>query len=554
MKSEKTALACEERPIHGLLPEQAAAAAHRGSHARLLAGPGTGKTKTLVELVASLITEGTARADEILCLTFTRAAAAGLRRKIKFAIGTAEPPDVYTLHGFALRQLMARGIDIGAGRGNARVADDWEERHIVEEDLKRLLGEDDIRDVRRRLRDLAAAWESTAEAGVEARHSDPELIGALHQHKAQYRYVLRAELVYRLKEQLDADPGFALTGTYRFVVVDEYQDLNRCDVAVINALAGRGATLFVAGDDDQSIYQQLRHAHPQAIRDFVGDHAAADLRLTTCVRCDQRILALANEVIRQEVHREPKTLLPHETAGPGIVESLVFSSGADEARGIARLVKSFTDAGVDEGEILILLRSDFHGAFSGPIKAELDGLRVPSIVRTAEKSPLDENEGRALLAHLRLFLDRSDHLAWRSVLETGRLGVGVRGISAVHGLAVDRNVPLAEGLRTVEDDAALLSRFRGPIISAIAVVRRRLAAADAIAPLDTAPVGEILDAMAATLPTSQELREAQEELQGLATLYGPASLADFLGAIALRKEEEEDLVAHTINIMTAHKA
>lgn len=94
-------MACEERPITGLLPEQSMAANHRGSHARLLAGPGTGKTRTLVELVASLINERTASADEILCLTFTRAAAAGLRRKVKVAIGTADPPEVYTLHGFA---------------------------------------------------------------------------------------------------------------------------------------------------------------------------------------------------------------------------------------------------------------------------------------------------------------------------------------------------------------------------------------------------------------------------------------------------------------------
>lgn len=107
-----------------------------------------------------------------------RAAAAGLRRKVKAAIGRAEPPDVYTLHGFALHQLMARGVDIGAGRGHARVADDWEERHVIEEDLKTLLGEGDVRKVRARLRDLAAAWESTPDPGTEDRHGDPELIGA----------------------------------------------------------------------------------------------------------------------------------------------------------------------------------------------------------------------------------------------------------------------------------------------------------------------------------------------------------------------------------------
>lgn len=547
-------MSCEERPITGLLPEQSVAANHRGTHARLLAGPGTGKTRTLVELVASLINERTASADEILCLTFTRAAAAGLRRKVKAAIGAADPPDVYTLHGFALRQLMARGVDIGAGRGHGRVADDWEERHVIEEDLKTLLGEDDVRKVRARLRDLAAAWESTPEAGVEDRHEDPQLIGALRRHKDQYRYILRSELVFRLKEQLDADPFFPLTGNYRFIVVDEFQDLNRCDVLVINALADRGATLYVAGDDDQSIYQQLRHAHPQAIRDFVGDHAAADLRLTVCVRCDQEILALANSVIRQEVNREAKTLVHHESAGPGIVEALAFQTGDDEARGIARLAKSFVDAGVDEGEILILLRSDFHGAFSTPIKSNLDALRVPAIVRTAEKSAVDEPAGRALLAHLRLFLDVGDDLAWRSVLETGALGVGDKAMAALHELAVDRDISFSAALNVVEADVAALGRFGRPVRDATATVRARLATVQATAPSETASVAEVIDAAVAVLPVTALLTAAQSELQGLATLYAPTSLSDFLGAIALRKEEEEDLVPRTVNIMTAHKA
>lgn len=83
--------------------------------------------------------------------------------------------------------------------------------------------------------------------------------------------------------------------------MDEYQDLNKCDVAVIDELGERGAQLHVAGDDDQSIYQQLRHAHPQAIRDFVTNHVgAANLKLATCVRCDSEIIRLAKEVIAAE--------------------------------------------------------------------------------------------------------------------------------------------------------------------------------------------------------------------------------------------------------------
>lgn len=546
---------CEARPIEGLLPEQVTAAAHRGV-ARLLAGPGTGKTRVLVALVAALINEGVARPEEILCLTFTRAAAAGLRRKVREHLGKAEPPDVYTLHGFALRQLMAQGIDLGAGRGRARVADDWEERNVVEEDLKHLLGEGDVRRVRSRLRELAAAWESSAGPGVEDGHPDSELIGALRRHKDQYRYVLRSELVFRLKEQFEADAYLSLAGTYRWIVVDEYQDLNRCDVAVINAIAAsQGAILYVAGDDDQSIYQQLRHAHPQAIRDFVAHHGAADLRLATCIRCDSRIVDLATSVIRQEVNREPKALVPHESAGPGIVEAIEFRTGGDEAQGIAALVQKFINVGVDEHEILILLRSDYRGAFSSPIKSALDALRLPSIVRTPEKSLLDTAAGRQLLGLLRLTIDDQDDLAWRTVLQTEPLGVGDQALGALHDLAAaTAGMSFSGAILAAEGDSTALGRFGAAVARAASVVRVRLSAMEEAAPAGVASVAGAIDAAAALLPASSDLGGAVAELQGLVMLWSPTSLSDFLGGLALRKEEEEDLAPKTVNIMTVHKA
>jgi DNA helicase-2/ATP-dependent DNA helicase PcrA len=346
-------VACAQRDIGGSLPEQIRAAAHRGGNARLLAGPGTGKTRTIVELVTSPISSSDAQVDEILCLTFTRAAAAGLRSKVRRALGTGVEPHVYTLHGFALRQLMARHANTGAGTARPRIADDWEERHIILEDLKKSLPAARIKDVRRRLKDLAAAWETRPEDDPATTHPDAEFVGALGQHKRQYGYILRSELVYLLKQTLDQDPGFRFTGDYKWVIVDEYQDLNRCDIAVIDQIAARGALLFVAGDDDQSIYQVLRHAHPDGIREFIATHGAADLRLATCVRCDRRIIDVATSVIRQEVGRTPKALDPHVTAGDGLVESLYFEGGPGEATGIAALTDKFIRAGIAPHEVLI---------------------------------------------------------------------------------------------------------------------------------------------------------------------------------------------------------
>jgi DNA helicase-2/ATP-dependent DNA helicase PcrA len=542
---------CQPREIGGPLPDQVAAAGHRAGDARLLAGPGTGKTKTLVDLVVSLIRDGSAQPSEILCLTFTRAAAAGLKRKIRAALGTDDVPEVYTLHGFALKQLMAGRV---FGPQALRVADDWEERNIVLEDLKVMLGDGTIPEVRGRLKALAAAWETRPEDDPSTVHPDRRFVGALKRHQRQYGYVLRAELVYRLRAAMLEDPGFALTGTYTWVIVDEYQDLNRCDIAVIEAIAATGANLFVAGDDDQSIYQHLRHAHPEGIRQFCSMRTAADLRLRTCIRCDSRILDVAMGVIAEEPNRTAKDLEPHETAGPGVVEVLRFDDGAQEAEGIARLTRKLVDAGLDRHEIMVLIRSDKNGVFSGPIDEAMRRHRVEAIVRTKEESFLGEPAGRVLISYLHLVLNLADHLAWRTLLREARVGIGDEAFAVLHRLSVDNGEqPLADTLDAVEADPTLAGRFGARIAREVTAAKVRVDSMRAdVAALDD--VADQVEAVINHLVSTPESDAAADEVRGLISLYQPASLRDLLGAISLRGNEEEDIAPNQVNIMTMHKA
>ena len=114
-----------------LLEDQRKAAAHVGSHARLLAGPGTGKTLTLTRRICFLITENNTSAECILALTFTRAAARELGQRVANELGEDQSPPISTLHSFALRQLLKNATRITELPQPLRIADDWEERHIV---------------------------------------------------------------------------------------------------------------------------------------------------------------------------------------------------------------------------------------------------------------------------------------------------------------------------------------------------------------------------------------------------------------------------------------
>lgn len=146
-----------------LLPDQVSAAAHLGTHARLLAGPGTGKTLTLTRRVLHLVTARGIDPKTIVALTFTRAAAYELRERVHNALAgiVADMPLVTTLHSYALRNLLHNSKCLETLPQPLRIADDWEERNIVQEDLKGILG-CNVADVRDKLNDLSADWDTLA--------------------------------------------------------------------------------------------------------------------------------------------------------------------------------------------------------------------------------------------------------------------------------------------------------------------------------------------------------------------------------------------------------
>lgn len=270
----------------GLSPEQRSAAGYVGTHARLLAGPGTGKTRCLTRRICFLIEDRNVEPEQICALTFTRAAAHELRRRVESEVGKERVPRISTLHSFALRQLLRNAARVPSLPQPLRIADDWEERHIILEDLKALLSLSSIDEARRLLNVLSADWQGlTADkAAWDQRFPYPAFLGAWREHREIYGYVLRAELVYQLKRALEQYGDFSLDGPPAHLLVDEYQDLNRCDLAVVKAIRDRGAEVYVAGDDDQSIYG-FRMAHPEGIRRFPQDYGGArELVLEVCKR------------------------------------------------------------------------------------------------------------------------------------------------------------------------------------------------------------------------------------------------------------------------------
>lgn len=395
--------------------EQRAIIAHdRSHHARVLAGPGTGKSTTMVALLDRLLSE-----DEDLrvrMLTFTRAATAELAQKAALVCERAGQPS--TVHSFAISVLL-RNPGVGGLPEPIRIADSWELKTLVRPALARRAGLT-VDKVKKLIQEMSANWESlTDEVRVEIPAVErTRFLGAWTEHRRVLGYTLLSELPHALHRALSDNND--LDGIdFDLLLVDEYQDLNACDLGVLRLLSDQGGCKILGtGDDDQSIYS-WRMANPAGIRRFGNDYPGFDdYTLSVSLRCGKRIIEWANFVIQADPGR-PATracLDPLPESPDGEVALLRFPGNVAEAKGIARLAAALVADGVPERDILILTRTDFNGTFSAPIKEALAEEQVECSDPGYVVEMLSEPSNRELLEALRLLVNPDDSLAWRATL------------------------------------------------------------------------------------------------------------------------------------------
>jgi DNA helicase-2/ATP-dependent DNA helicase PcrA len=424
--------------------EQAAILDHdHHRHARVLAGPGTGKSATLVALVDHLL-EGNP-APRIKLLTFTRAATAELAKKVsEHPAAAAERPS--TIHSFSISVLL-RNPGTGDFPESLRIADKWEDKKIVLPTLARCAGVA-VKKLDRLIREMAANWESLQPA-VDPR-VDPadraRFLAAWGEHRQVYGYTLLAELPYALRHALHDHPD--LDGVdYDLLIVDEYQDLNACDLEVLHLIAERGCAIIGAGDDDQSIYS-FRRAAPEGIRRFPNDYPGCqNYPLSITQRCGARIIEWASYVIDGDLSRpagRPR-LTAADGSPPGDVALLAFDRETSEAQGVAALVQRLNQRGVVPEEILVLMRGDHNGTFSRPIKEALDALGIRYSDPDAVEHMLTEPANRRMLATFRLLVNRRDSLAWATLFLLAS-GIGPTFCDHIYSRARDERIQFGEAL------------------------------------------------------------------------------------------------------------
>ncbi|MDP2949006.1 MAG: ATP-dependent helicase, partial [Chloroflexota bacterium] len=301
------------------------------------------------------------------------------------------------------------------------ILDDWEQQNIFDVELAHRFNATPGR--AKEIRLAHDAYWQTLQLAHLAQVSPVERTNfqAFHnQTTTFYSCILPGEVVRRCVDAIgqgSLDPA-ALLGIGH-LVVDEFQDLNACDQEFIRAIAQGGASLWVAGDDDQSIYA-FRHADPSGIQNFdVSYPGSTSHTLVDCFRCTPEVLARAMSLISYNPSppRIQKGLTSMYTASDPPVQGQFFiwrlPSGVLEARAISESSRALIDAGLQGRDILILLSN--RPAQLRLFEQALNDARVPF---AAPKGPelADSPMGRLILALLRIVDNRDDYAAHRDLL------------------------------------------------------------------------------------------------------------------------------------------
>ncbi len=387
-------------------------------------------------------------------LTFTRAATAELAEKVAVSSPQAERPS--TIHSFAI-SILLQNPGTGGFPEPLRIADKWEFKNVVRRSLAARAGVD-VRLLDKLVQEMASNWESlTEEDDPEIREVDrTRFRGAWNEHRRVLGYTLLSELPYALRRALSEHDDLDDID-FDLLLVDEYQDLNSCDLDLVRLLSQKGGCAVIGtGDDDQSIYS-WRKAAPIGIRRFPQDYVPADrYSLSVTLRCGRRIIEWANYVIQGDPGRPPDraVLDPDQNAPDGDVALLRFRGERAEAKGIARLVHGLLEAEaeprLEPRDILVLMRTDNNRTFSNPIREELEALEIPCSDPNAILSVLGEEANRRFLELMRLVVDLGDSIAWASLLHLTP-GVGRSFLDHVYVQAKEKGSTFAAELRDLHE-------------------------------------------------------------------------------------------------------
>ena len=458
--------------LQGLNPQQEEAVKHSGSPLLIVAGAGSGKTRVLSNRIAYLIATKRAHHGEILAITFTNKAAAEMRERIEALVGgRAKAMWISTFHSSCVRILRREAANVGLN-SNFSIYDSADSLRLITLVAKNL----DLdpkkfppKAIQHKISALKNELIDDDSFASSANYSEPfetavaEVFKGYTQRLRQANAMDFDDLIAQTVYMFRAFPALAESYRRRFrhVLVDEYQDTNHAQYALVREIVGLGtgtevqpSELTVVGDSDQSIYA-FRGADIRNIVEFEHDYPnARTIKLEQNYRSTQNILTAANSVISRNPNRQEKRLWTAEGDGEKIV-GYVGENEHDEAQFIAKEIDRLQDEeGLRPGDVAIFYRTN---AQSRSIEDVLVRVGLPYKVVGGTRF-YERKEIKDALAYLRVLVNPDDDVNLRRVLNEPKRGIGDRAEGAIAALAERDRTSFMDAARRAEQAPAMATR------------------------------------------------------------------------------------------------
>ncbi len=554
--------------IDTLSEVQRAAALHTDGPCLIFAGAGSGKTRVLTHRIAYLLQEKQVIPDRILAVTFTNKAAGELRSRLEDMVGeVARDLWVGTFHSVCVRILRRDGRKVGIA-SNFVIMDDSDQRALMRDILMDLNVDERQMSPGAALCEVSRAKNSlltpqayeernTTFQGEKFAHIYREYQRRLAESNALDFDDLIANAIYLLEGDVETRTRYQ--NKFRYILVDEYQDVNFAQYKLCALLSAEHKNITVVGDDDQSIYS-WRGSDVRMILRFAEDFpGAAVFRLEENYRSTQTILAAANELVANNRHRSEKKLFTKRDAGE---ELTVFPAETEraEARYVIEKVKELVRKGAAYRDFLVLYRTNAQSrVFEEGFLSEGIPYRVVGGVGF-----YDRTEVKDMMAYLRYIVNPSDAVAFRRIVNVPRRSIGQQTLASLVDAANSENISVGQAVfdrellkRAVPKKQKELDRF-AELIEGLRVKSAGMSIPDLLECVmeDSGYIREL---------KSEDTSDARTRLENLQELIGVArefeernpegSINDFLSNIALVSELDTlDASNSFVTLMTVHGA
>ncbi len=553
--------------LEGLNDEQARAVKTTDGPLLILAGAGSGKTKTLTHRIAYLIAHNLASPYNILAVTFTNKAAKEMRQRVAVLLGENADnrsfmPYMGTFHSICVRLLRQDGEFVGVPK-NFVIFDESDRLNTVKKISKELMIDEKTHPAR-----TIANYISSAKNELISPDAYASIANSPTQSEAARVYPLY-ERALKDAGGLDFDDLIAKTvrlldtnqeirdkwrKQFRYIMIDEYQDTNAAQYKLVKLLTNDNNNIAVVGDDWQSIYS-WRGADFRNILNFERDYPnCTTIKLERNYRSTKPILDAAHAIITKNQQRSDKKLWT-DTEGGSPVQVLAVGNERAEGEAIVRRIKNAVDGGYRTfRDFAVLYRTN---AQSRSIEEVFVHYGVPYRIVGGVRF-YDRKEIKDVLAYVRLMYQPDDLASFERIVNVPTRGIGAKSLQHFYAWQASEQLTLSEAIARVNDCPLPAKAKNGLLeLSDILVSAREVA--------EDASVSGIIDSLIRRIDYLQYIddgtvqgesrKENVKELLSVAQEYQDVGLDGFLEEVSLLSDlDSADFNGDAVTLMTLHGA